>query len=59
MLQLAFSCHWLSAKVLIHTFLEARSLESSTAQIVLARPGGSPLQILLEVKDIRQMEWGP
>jgi Tol biopolymer transport system component len=44
---------------LILTFLGDRNLESSTAQIVLARPDSSPLQILLEVKDILQMAWGP
>lgn len=44
---------------LIHVFLEDRNLESSTAQIVLARPDGSPLQVLLEMKNLGPMEWGP
>lgn len=44
---------------LIHTFLRDRNSESSSEQIVLARPDGSQLQVLIEAKDIQQMEWGP
>jgi len=45
--------------VLLHTFLGDRTSESSSEQIVLARPDSSPLQVLVEVKEIQQMEWGP
>jgi len=45
--------------VLIHMFLGERNSESSSAQMVLARPDGSPLQVLIEAKDIQKMEWGP
>jgi Tol biopolymer transport system component len=45
--------------VLIHTFLGDLNSESRSERIVLARPDGSPLQVLIETKDIQQMEWGP
>ena len=36
-----------------------QTLEGGSAQIVLARPDGSELQVLLDVEPISQMEWGP
>lgn len=44
---------------LILTFVGEFGSADRTAQLVLVRMDGSPLQVLLEVKDIHQMEWGP
>lgn len=45
--------------VLIHTCIASQNPESNNTQLMLVRPDGSPLQVLLEVKDIQQLQWGP
>ena len=44
--------------VVIDVPIGNQNLEGSSAQIVLARPDGAELQVLLEVEPIRKMQWG-
>lgn len=44
---------------IVHTFLGERSSENRVEQLILVRPDGRPLYVLLEVKDIQQIAWGP
>ena len=45
--------------VLIDQPIGDQNQQGSTARIVMARPDGGELQVLLEAEPIRQMEWGP
>lgn len=47
------------SQVLLVTPPEGQNPETGAAQLISVRPDGSPIQILLEEDQIRELQWGP